>query len=97
MDTTLKPLPLELQRIEAEMRAYYRELPQLLEKGEKGKYLVIRGDSTHQVWDSLRDALNFGYDKFQDSQFLAQKIDDRLLPYLAQHFGPHPSITSEVA
>jgi hypothetical protein len=93
----LKPLPENLAPMAAEMRAYYRELPGFLQDRKEGKYAVIRGDTLYGVWDTYHDALQYGYDKFPNARFIAQKIDHRFLPMLAEYFGPHPAAEAEVA
>jgi hypothetical protein len=83
-----------LQPLTTEIETFYRELPRLLDDGEAGRYVVIRDDQIHGVWDTFRDAIQYGYEKFDDGRFLAQKIDPRLGPALARHFGPLPGAES---
>jgi hypothetical protein len=88
-------LPENLRPLAAELVVYYRELPQLLKDGAHGKYLVAKGDVSYGVWDTRRDAAQFGHDKFPDGKFMAQLIDRRHLPFLAGYFGPHPDVEPE--
>ena len=97
MTALLKPLPDALIPHATEIEIYYRELPRLLDEGAGGKYFVVKGTEAHGVWDTFRDALQYGHDKFSDGQFMAQKIDRRYLGILAEFFGDHPVIEAEVA
>jgi hypothetical protein len=84
------PLPEGFQIRATELETFYRHLPRLLQNGEQGKYVVVHGDQTFGVWDTFRDAVQFGHGKFDDGRFLAQKIDPRLGPALAPYFGTWP-------
>lgn len=68
----------------AEIATYCRELPRLLDEGEAGRFVVIRGDRVLATWDSYRDALQYGYERFGDQPFMAQRIDPRDVERLAQ-------------
>jgi hypothetical protein len=81
-------LPDSLQPLATEVETFYRELPRLLAEGEANRYALIRDREIHGVWDTSRDASQYGYEKFDDSRFLTQKIDPRLLPVLANIFEP---------
>ena len=78
--------PEKLFPLRTELEVYYRELPRLLEEGESGKYAVAKGDAFHGVWDTFRDACQFGHAMFPDGQFLTQLIDERFLALLAPYF-----------
>jgi hypothetical protein len=89
----LKPVPKEWKPLEAEIRAYFRALPQLLADGEAGRYVVIKGDVVYDAWDTHRDARQYGYEKFDDGQFMTQPVDPKMLELLTQFFGPAPAAT----
>jgi hypothetical protein len=91
-------LPPELEPLRAEMATYYKELPRLLKEGEDGKYVVVKGETIHWVWDTYHDALQYAYDRFGvDQRFLCQKIDRRFLAALEPVFGPLPEPEPESA
>jgi len=83
-------LPPELEPLRVELRAYYRELPQLLEDGAEGKYAVVKNGEMHGVWDTTHDAYQFALFKFGEERPLIQRIDERFLTVLAPVFGPLP-------
>lgn len=87
----LLPLHPKLLPLAAELETFYRELHRLLTEGEEGRYAIIHGGQIHGIWDTFRDAIQYGYEKFEDGRFLAQKIDPRLQEALAQYFGPLPA------
>jgi len=90
MSEPLKPFPEAWKPLETEIRAYYRALPQLLADGEAGRYVVIKGDTVYDTWDTFRDARQYGYEKFDDGQFMTQPVDPKMLGVLEQFFGPAP-------
>ena len=49
------------------------------------------------VWDTYRDAIQAGHDRFEDGVFLAQKIDPRLLDTFGEFFSSAVPPVSEVA
>jgi hypothetical protein len=59
---------------EQELATYRRELPRLLVKGEVGRFALVHGDSVDSVWDTRRDAVQAGQDKFGAESFLVQQI-----------------------
>lgn len=88
-------LPPSLQPLEAELRTFHREFFRLLAEGGTNRFAVIRGDQIHGVWDTRRDASQYGHEKFEDGRFLAQKIDPRLLTALIKLFGPVPEAVGD--
>lgn len=64
--------------LETEFDTYGRELPKLLEDGEAGRFAVIQGDKVFSTWDTYRDALQYGYERFGDQPFMVQQIDARI-------------------
>ena len=83
-------LPDKARPFAAELWSYYQALPTLLAEGQDGRYVVIRGDQLYGVWDTSRDASQYGHEKFDDGKFLAQKIDSRQLPRWAELFDARP-------
>ncbi len=65
-----------------EMATYRRELDRLLREGEVGRFALIHGDELVSVWDTRRDAVQAGHDKFDRDRFLVQQIqrETRYLP-----------------
>lgn len=62
---------------ERELAAYRRELSRLLEEGEAGKYALIKEEQVLSVWDTYRDAMQNGRERFGDELFMVQRIDPR--------------------
>jgi hypothetical protein len=60
-----------------EFATYRRELPRLLEAGQAGRYALIRGDEVLTIWDTQRDALQGGCERFGLEPFAIHKIDPR--------------------
>jgi hypothetical protein len=89
--------PEKLAPLRTELETYYRELPRLIEEGEEGRYAVVKGTTVHGAWDTLRDALQYGYDRFGLEPFLTQVVDGRLLDGMSRWFGPLPSAGEETA
>ena len=79
-------LPDSLKPLAVEIAAYRRELPRLLEEGEAGRFVVIRGDQVMDTWDTYRDALQYGSERCGDQPFMVQRIDPRDVERLAQLF-----------
>jgi hypothetical protein len=73
--------------LEVEIRAFHKALPRLLEEGEAGRFVVLKGTEALTVWDTYRDALQYGRERFGTGPFLVQKINpqdvDRLAPFLS--------------
>jgi hypothetical protein len=67
---------------EQELATYRRELARLLLEGETGRFALIHGDEVVSVWDTRRDAVQAGQDKFGLESFLVQQIqrESRSLP-----------------
>lgn len=67
-----------MKLFESEIAAYRRDLPQLLQEGEAGRYALIKGDQILSIWDTSGDARQAGLEKFGlDVPFCVQKIDPR--------------------
>jgi hypothetical protein len=61
--------------MEREFAAYLRELPRLLAEGHAGRYALLQGDEVLSVWDTQRDVLQAGYQRFGLEPFTVKKID----------------------
>ncbi len=83
-----KTFPEKLAPLRAEFETYYRELPQLIEDGQDGRYAIIKGAEFGGTWDTYRDALQYGYDRFGTGPFLAQQVDVRHLDAMSGWFAP---------
>ncbi len=79
--------PEQLNAMRAEMEAYYRALPRLLEDGEGGRYAVVKGDTVYGAWDTYRDARQRGGELFGMEQFMVQVVDARFLIGYGKWFG----------
>jgi hypothetical protein len=68
--------------LEQELATYRRELARLLLAGEVGRFALIHGDEVVSVWDTRRDAVQAGQDKFGPESFLVQQVqrETRSLP-----------------
>jgi hypothetical protein len=88
-------LPPALDHLRTEIETYYRALPRLLGEEQEGRYVLIRGTELFEVWDTFRDAIQYGHEKFGDRNFLVQDVSPRYLEPLSQLFGP--VATGEVA
>jgi hypothetical protein len=94
MSQDLPPVfPPQLQPLATEVRTYFRELPRLLDDGQAGRFVLVKGDATYGVWDTQRDAIQAGRDRFPDGVFLAQKIDQRFLDLLGGYFAQPTAVT----
>jgi hypothetical protein len=52
-------------------------LPRLLAEGHSGRYALLKGDEVLSVWDTQRDVLQAGYERFGLEPFTVKKIDPR--------------------
>lgn len=60
-----------------EIATYRRELPRLLQEGEAGRYALIKGDEVLSVWDTQRDVLQAGRERFGLAPIFVQEINPR--------------------
>jgi hypothetical protein len=63
--------------MEPEFAVYLRELPRLLAEGHGGRHVLLKGDAVLSVWDTQRDVLQAGYERFGLERFSVKKIDPR--------------------
>ena len=61
------------EEIKAELE-FYLARPESWKKKHQGKYVVIRNQEIHNVFDSYGDAYAFALDKFGNTKFLIQQI-----------------------
>jgi hypothetical protein len=63
--------------LETEAETYRREVGRLLAEGHAGRHALIKGDAVISIWDTQRDALQAGRDKFGLEDIAVVKIDER--------------------
>ena len=61
-----------MSNLEQEIATYHRHLPELL--GEQGRFVLIKGTEVAGTFDSYRDALTAGYQRFKLNSFLVKQI-----------------------
>lgn len=61
-----------MSNLEQEIATYSRHLPELL--GEQGRFVLIKGTEVAGTFDSYRDALTAGYQRFKLDSFLVKQI-----------------------
>lgn len=89
--------PDTLQPLATEIHTYFRALPQLLEGGHDGRFVLVKGNDLHGVWDTQWDAIQAGRYKFPDGLFLAQEVDYRLQEAFGGHFAPPAPVAQGAA
>ena len=81
-------LPEKLKPFAGELAAFLRALPRLLAEEEAGRYVVVSGGELLGVWDTHRDAMQYGTERCGEGRFLVQSISpierDRWDQYLSQ-------------
>ncbi len=60
--------------LEHEQAVFQRELPRLLAEGEQGRFALIHGAEVDSTWDSRRDALQAGHQRFGLEPFFIRQI-----------------------
>jgi hypothetical protein len=81
--------PGDVVALEREWGIFLREMPRLLQEGQRGKFVLIQGEAVQGVWDTLDEALAAGYDRFGLAPFLAQEINDAPKPrYFSRNITP---------
>jgi hypothetical protein len=63
-----------------EWNTFKREAARLIAAGERGRFALIKGDSIVSTWDTLRDALQAGRERFGGEPVFVQEIQ----PYVRQ-------------
>src|SRR5438132_1512994 len=79
-------IPENWEPLLAELEAYYRTLPELLGKGEAGRFVVIKGGRICQSFDSYNDAVQYGNNQFGDQLHMVHRVDSRDQQRLAKYF-----------
>jgi hypothetical protein len=81
-------IPSDLQEkvkpLQRELLTYFRELPRLLQAGEAGRHALIRGDAILGVWNTWRDAIQAGRERFGMEPICVKQIDPQDVERLAQ-------------
>ena len=68
-------VPEHLKPLEEEFRTYFRVLPRLVQGGDEGRCVLIKGDAVLSIWDTERDATQAGREKFGLEPICVMKID----------------------
>ena len=63
--------------LETEAETYRREVGRLLAEAHAGRHALIKGDEIVSIWDTQRDALQTGRDKYGFEDIAVVKIDER--------------------
>ncbi len=69
-----------------EWRAYKREVGRLLAEGHAGRHALVKGDEVVSVWDTRRDALQAGHDRFGLAAFMVHQIEPVERPLRAGYY-----------
>jgi hypothetical protein len=71
--------------LDREWAAYVAKLPEL--QMQSGKFVLIKGDEVSGIFDSYRDALIAGYERFQLEPFLVKQIAvvEKVLQFSREH------------
>lgn len=62
--------------MQQEFDTYCRELPRLLTEGHSGRFAVVKGDEVISIWDTQRDAIQAGCERYGLESFGVYKIDE---------------------
>jgi len=66
-----------LMPLEREFETYRRELPRLLKEGHAGRWALIKDDGVISIWDTERDVLQAGHERFALEPFAVKRLDPR--------------------
>ncbi|MBI2803629.1 MAG: hypothetical protein HYX68_01430 [Planctomycetes bacterium] len=72
-----------IQTYERELATYVRKLPQLIEDGAEGRYALIKGEDILSLWDTQRDAIQAGRERFGLAPICVVKVEGRKLERFA--------------
>lgn len=61
-----------MSNLQTELATYHRHLPDWL--GQQGRFVLIKSDGVAGMFDSYRDALTAGYQRFGLKSFLVKQI-----------------------
>src|SRR5437899_47762 len=62
------------QPLAEEWQTFRRELSRLIANGHKGRFALVKGGRVDSVWDTQRDALQAGQERFPGETFLVQEV-----------------------
>jgi hypothetical protein len=62
--------------LEQEFATYRRELRRLLDEGHANRHALIKGDEIISIWDTQRDALQAGHERYGLEPFAVCKLDE---------------------
>jgi hypothetical protein len=58
----------------AEFSIFKREVARLIAEGHKGRFALIKGGEILSVWDTERDAIQAGRERFGTEPFVVQEV-----------------------
>lgn len=64
-----------VELLKEEIDTYNKNKPMLLEK-YSGKYVLIKGNTILDAYDTQKDAIKVGIDKFGNTPFLVKKVTE---------------------
>ena len=67
----------DVMPLEREFDTYRRELPRLVREGHAVRWALIKEDAVISVWDTQRDVLQAGHERFALEPFAVKRIDPR--------------------
>jgi hypothetical protein len=59
-----------------EWAAYKREMPRWLAEGQQGRFVLIKGDEVIGLWDTFREAVDTGRERFGMVPFMVHEIQE---------------------
>ena len=63
--------------LEQEFETYRRELARLLREGHAGRWALLKNNDVVSIWDTQRDVLQAGHERFALEPFAVKRIDPR--------------------
>jgi len=66
-----------MNKTDPDFKFFEQKLPELL-KDQKGRFALIKNQQIHGTYASVKEALQHGYEKFGNTEFLIQEITDEL-------------------
>lgn len=64
-----------VELLKQELDTYYKNKQELLGK-YNGKYVLIKGNEIVDAYDTQKDAVKIGLDKFGNTPFLVKKVEE---------------------
>ncbi|HEV3260531.1 MAG TPA: hypothetical protein VG013_26990 [Gemmataceae bacterium] len=74
-----------------EWKTFKREVYRLMCAGNKGRFALIKGDQVVSVWDTLRDAIQAGRDRFGQQPIFVQEVQLYVKPIRSGYVRLCPS------